>query len=54
MTEKLDGIVNNYLKNVPQQVGISLPKLNSSKPKNSEPAKVSLPKLKKITSEVGA
>ena len=54
MTEKLDGIVNNYLKNVPQQVGISLPKLKSSKPKNSEPAKVSLPKLKKITSEVGA
>ena len=52
MTEKLDGIVNNYLKNVPQQVGISLPKLKSSKPKNSEPAKVSLPKLKKITSEV--
>ena len=46
MTEKLDEIMEQYLKDVPQQVGLNLPKL---KKKNKEAPKVKLPKLKKMT-----
>ncbi len=46
MTEKLDEIMENHMKDVPQQVGLNLPKL---KKKNKEAPKVKLPKLKKMT-----
>ena len=46
MTEKLDEIMENHMKDVPQQVGLNLPKL---KKKNKGAPKVKLPKLKKMT-----
>jgi len=46
MTEKLDEIMEKHLKDVPQQVGLNLPKL---KKKTKEAPKVKLPKLKKMT-----
>ena len=49
MTEKLDEIVTPYVDKVPTQVGLQLPKLK--KVGNSEPQKIKLPKLKKVTSE---
>ncbi len=49
MTEKLDEIMENYMKDVPQQVGLNLPKLKKS---NKKEPKVELPKLKKITETV--
>ena len=47
MTEKLDEIMKKYLKDVPQQVGLNLPKL---KKVNSESnlKEIKLPKLKKV------
>jgi len=50
MTEKLDVIIEKYMKDVPQQVGLTLPKLK--KVGNSEPPKINLPKLKKVNDEV--
>ena len=50
MTEKLDEIITPYVDKVPQQVGLQLPKLK--KLDSSEPPKIKLPKLKKVTSEV--
>ena len=49
MTEKFDEIMEKYLKEAPKQVGLNLPKLK--KVSKSEPPKMKLPKLKKITSE---
>ena len=49
MTEKLDEITSPYIDKVPQQVGLQLPKLK--KVGSSEPPKIKLPKLKKVTNE---
>tara|TARA_B100000282_G_C31710641_1_gene480936 strand:- start:222 stop:1583 length:1362 start_codon:yes stop_codon:yes gene_type:complete len=49
MAEKLDEIVTPYIDKVPTQVGLNLPKLK--KVNNSEPPKIKLPKLKKITED---
>jgi len=49
MTEKLDEIMEKYLKDIPQQVSLNLPKL---KKVNKETPKVKLPKLKKVTETV--
>ena len=50
MTEKLDEIITPFVDKVPTQVGLQLPKLK--KVGGSEPPKIKLPKLKKVTSEV--
>lgn len=49
MTEKLDEIVKPHIDKVPQQVGLNLPKLK--KIGGSQPPKIKLPKLKKVTNE---
>ena len=49
MTEKFDEIITPYVDKVPQQVGLNLPKLK--KVNKSEPPKIKLPKLKKVTNE---
>ena len=49
MSEKLDKIVTPFIDKVPTQVGLNLPKLK--KIGSSEPSKIKLPKLKKITNE---
>ena len=46
MTEKLDEIMEKYIKDAPQQVGLQLPKL-----KKVDDNKLKLPKLKKLTEE---
>ena len=46
MTEKLDIIMEKYIKNIPSEVSLNLPKLK--KVKNEEPNEVKLPKLKKL------
>ena len=51
MTEKLDTIITPFVDKVPTQVGIQLPKLKKVGGNNSEPPKINLPKLKKVTSE---
>ena len=45
MSEKLDSILSNVLKDVPQQVSLNLPKLK----KKTTPPKIKLPKLKKAS-----
>ena len=54
MTEKLDEIMEQYLKDVPQQVGLKLPKLKKVNKNLEELPKIKLPKLKKVTDEVSA
>ena len=49
MTEKFDKILTPYLDKAPTQVGLNLPKLK--KVGGSEPPKIKLPKLKKVTNE---
>ena len=49
MTEKLDRIITPFMDKVPQQVGLNLPKLK--KVGSSEPPKIKLPKLKKLSKE---
>ena len=49
MAEKLDLILEKYLKGVPQQVGLKLPKLKKVGSQEQEAPKVKLPKLKKVT-----
>ena len=49
MTEKLDEIVTEKTSQMSTQVGLQLPKLK--KVDKTEPPKVKLPKLKKMTSE---
>ena len=45
MSEKLDFILSNVLKDIPQQVSLNLPKLK----KKTTPPKIKLPKLKKAS-----
>ena len=56
MTEKLDEIMEKYMKDTPQQVGLNLPKLkkvDKNKSDNLNPLPdMKLPKLKKINNEV--
>ena len=49
MTEKLDKMITPYFDKVPTQVGLELPKLK--KIGGTEPPKIKLPKLKKVSSE---
>ena len=49
MAEKLDEIITPLIDKVPTQVGLNLPKLK--KVGKSEPPKIKLPKLKKVTGE---
>ena len=57
MTEKLDEIVEKYMKGVsfqqPSQVKLNLPKLNKTDEAPKSPT-IKLPKLKKVTNEVSA
>ena len=50
MTEKLDRIITPFINKIPTQVGLNLPKLK--KVGDSNPPKIKLPKLKKITKGV--
>ena len=50
MTEKLDEIIEKYIQGLPQQVNLKLPQLKKVDDK-SEPPKINLPKLKKVTKE---
>ena len=50
MIEKLDKIVTEKTSHMSTQVGIQLPKLK--KVGNSQPPKINLPKLNKVTKEV--
>jgi len=49
MTEKLDKIITSHVDKAPTQVGLQLPKLK--KVDSSEPPKIKLPKLKKLSKE---
>ena len=49
MTELLNNIVDEYTKDIPSQVGLKLPKLRKVDDNKSEPPKIKLPKLKKVT-----
>jgi glycosyltransferase involved in cell wall biosynthesis len=49
MTGELDEVMKKYMKDAPQQVGLQLPKLK--KVNETEPSKIKLPKLKKMTKE---
>ena len=51
MTEELDKIMEKYMKDTPQQVGLQLPKLKKVNKSSSNTPKIQLPKLKKITKE---
>tara|TARA_R100001594_G_scaffold128975_1_gene167463 strand:- start:1423 stop:2796 length:1374 start_codon:yes stop_codon:yes gene_type:complete len=52
MKENLDNIMKKTTNNIPQQVGIKLPKLKKMGETKTEKPKITLPKLKKVTSEV--
>ena len=49
MTEKLSEIMEKIEKDIPQQVGLKLPKLKKVAENKSKPSKIKLPKLKKLT-----
>jgi septum formation topological specificity factor MinE len=51
MTKQLDEIINKYIENKPQQVGLQLPKLKKINKGESDSPKLKLPKLKKKTTE---
>jgi hypothetical protein len=52
MTEKLDEIMETYIKDIPQQVALELPKLKKiNKNDKSKLQNVKLPKLKKVSGE---
>tara|TARA_B100001250_G_scaffold409692_1_gene434565 strand:+ start:1367 stop:2725 length:1359 start_codon:yes stop_codon:yes gene_type:complete len=53
MSEKLNNIVREYTKDIPQQVGLQLPKLKKVDKKDS-PSSIQLPKLKKTNQNEGA
>ena len=53
MTELLNNVVDKYTKDMPTQVGITLPKLKKSTPSKTTPA-IKLPKLKKSKNIEGA
>jgi hypothetical protein len=48
MTEELDKLMEKYIKDTPQQVGLQLPKLKKVGSESPKP-KIELPKLKKVT-----
>ena len=48
MTVEMNKIIDEVLKQVPSQVGLKLPKLQK-KTESKPPAKIKLPKLKKVT-----
>ena len=49
MEEKLDEIMEKYMKNVPSQVSLNLPKLSKvNTEKQNEPQKIKLPKLTRV------
>ena len=50
MTEKLGEIITPYVDKIPQQVSLQLPKLK--KVGKTNPPKIKLPKLTKVTNEV--
>ena len=52
MVEELDNIMKKHTSEIPQQVGLKLPKLKKSKNKDNT-SKIKLPKLKKITDGEG-
>ena len=52
MTKKLDEIMEQHLKDVPQQVGLKLPKLKKINKDLKQLPNIILPKLKKVTDEV--
>ena len=52
MTEKLDEIMESHIKDIPQQVGLKLPKLKRVNKDLNELPNIKLPKLKKVTDEV--
>ena len=51
MTLKLDEIMEKYVKDSPQQVGLKLPKLKKIKKDVSKTSNIELPKLKKVVDE---
>ena len=51
MSKVLNDVVDKYIKNIPTQVNLNLPKLKKVNETKSEPSKIKLPKLKKVTSE---
>ena len=54
MSKKLNEVVSNYTKDIPQQVGINLPKLKKVDSKNTnDTTSIKLPKLKKANQSEG-
>ena len=49
MANKFNGIITDVLKEIPQAVSLNLPKLKKVNEDSSEPKKIKLPKLKKVT-----
>ena len=50
MSDKFNKILDNVLQSIPQSVGLKLPKLKKvGSDESSKPAKIKLPKLKKMT-----
>jgi len=49
MADKFNGIIDEVLKQIPQAVGLKLPKLKKVGGESPQPAKIKLPKLKKVT-----
>ena len=49
MADKFNQIIDGVLKEIPQAVGLKLPKLKKVGGATSQPAKIKLPKLKKVT-----
>ena len=49
MADKFNQIIDGVLKEIPQAVGLKLPKLKKVGGETSQPAKIKLPKLKKVT-----
>ena len=49
MADKFNHIIDEQLKNIPQSVGLKLPKLKKVSDDSKQPPKIKLPKLKKVT-----
>ena len=49
MADKFNQIIDDVLKEIPQAVGLKLPKLKKVNTESSQPPKIKLPKLKKVT-----
>jgi len=49
MADKFNYIIDEQLKNIPQSVGLKLPKLKKVSDDSKQPPKIKLPKLKKVT-----